>query len=170
MEDYGTMGGHTLPPSRPRFCWCNLKWWTRPQLWRLSCNQGWRIGWGQSGWPRQRLTVDKGCNDRASDVWAQLGLKAAAWAWLLTALASENLRLGPSPQWWLGLAWLGPKPQPGSDKYTNKRIYCVEKLVWSYNPAHHYSRSPSQAKANSRPTLLAWLGLAFGLKPSHAHH
>ena len=20
MEDYGTMGGHTLPPSRPRFC------------------------------------------------------------------------------------------------------------------------------------------------------
>jgi hypothetical protein len=40
------------------------------------------------------------------------------------------------------------------------------------------SGSPSQAKANSRPTLLAWLGLAcvawlgpaFGLKPSHAHH
>jgi hypothetical protein len=22
----------------------------------------------------------------------------------------------------------------------------------------------------SRPTLLPWLGLAFGLKPSHAHH
>jgi hypothetical protein len=40
------------------------------------------------------------------------------------------------------------------------------------------SESPSQAKASARPTLLAWLGLAcvawlglaFGLKPSHAHH
>ena len=26
----------------------------------------------------------------------------------------------------LSLAWLGPKPQPGSDKYTNNWIYCVE--------------------------------------------
>jgi len=31
-----------------------------------------------------------------SDVWAQLRLKATAWAWLLTAQAFETLRLSPS--------------------------------------------------------------------------
>src|SRR5882757_9716944 len=39
-------------------------------------------------------------------------------------------------------------------------------------------RMLGQAKANARPTVwpglarptLAWLGLAFGLRPSHAHH
>jgi len=143
MEDYGTMGGHTLPPSRPRFCWCiwndgqDLNFEGMGTEW-VSCNQGWRVGWGQSGWPRQRLTVDKGCNDRASHVWAQLGLKATAWAQLLTAQASENLRLGPSPQWWLGLAWLGPLEVINT--HWNNWIYCVEKSVWSYNPDWMWNR------------------------------
>jgi hypothetical protein len=47
-----------------------------------------------------------------SDVLARLGLKAAALAWLLTAQAVRNVRVGQSREWWLALAWLRPKPWP----------------------------------------------------------
>jgi hypothetical protein len=50
-----------------------------------------------------------------SDVPARLGLKAAALAWLFTALAFRMLRPGQSRQWQLALAWPWPEPRP---KYT----------------------------------------------------
>jgi len=49
-------------------------------------------------------------NSRLSDVRAWLGLALRAWAWLLRAWASTNLKPGPRPNFGLGLglAWLKP--------------------------------------------------------------
>ena len=53
-----------------------------------------------------------------SDVRARLGLKAVAWARLSTAQAFKMSRPSRSPQLRLGWARPGPRPRPGSVKYT----------------------------------------------------
>jgi hypothetical protein len=57
------------------------------------------------------LTTRKNTSCVSSDVQAQLGLALRAWAWLLRAWASKNLKLGPMPRYGLGsgLAWLKPR-------------------------------------------------------------
>ena len=79
----------------------------------------------RSNWSGYQSRIEKVMGSKGLWIvmcWLGLGLQAPVQAWLLGAQALKNARPGLKPKIRLGLAWLWPKPGPGTYSGSKNRF------------------------------------------------